>query len=101
MMTLKLLSRSHLILMIKIRCDRLNSFSVIIFARHLQQLLRLVKSRTDADNSVYDRFELSPLAAKRLSPFRLIPDTWGLELSVDFGQALAALIVVKGTPSRH
>jgi hypothetical protein len=63
--------------------------------------LRFGKSRTNADNGVDDRFELSPLAAKRLGPFGLIPDFWDLELSVDFGQAFAALIVVKGTPSRH
>jgi len=71
---------------------------VLLGLREVEQCTRIGETLAQLVEGADDRFELRALATELLCTLGLAPDRRVLELSQDLGQALAAPLVVKGTP---
>jgi uncharacterized protein YjiS (DUF1127 family) len=79
--------------------DGLRGVLVLLRLREIEQLARVRETFAELVERADDRFELRALASELLRALGVVPDRRVLELPQDFGESLAAALVVKGTPS--
>ena len=83
---------------IEIRDDLVDRLGVVLIDRERQQFARIVEAGAQIVQGGDDGLERRALLAERLRTRLIVPDIRFLELTLDLGQPLCLLFVVKGTP---
>jgi hypothetical protein len=79
--------------------DGLRGVLVLLRFGEAEQLARIDQACAELVERADDRFEFRALAPELLRTLGPIPDGRVFELPQDFGESLAAALIVKGTPS--